>query len=296
METKIRHLLRTLIMLTSLSILYACSNEEEHQQLQTDNRFEEFLKIGEEMHNYMLDGAKTFVTEMSKTRAETNDSIDIYERLHASLLTQVDTCKKLTTPEKKIWKAYMCEHKELYHEEHIEAQVGNSLNYKPNGVITSPIAQQFQYALEQGIIDSYELSILNRLMIYVIENKKQNASIQQLYHEVLNLKELWYKHYYNNPDKGNYSAMILAIAIKSCEWWIQNKDSLPAANHPSKIAPWAAADIAGAVIGTGTYIYVTHSCGGTLSWKNGIYSVAVSATIASSGIVAKTAKWIMTIF
>lgn len=283
-------------------ISWSCSSQEPNHSVSQINSIEKYDVWGE-IHNEMLSGIKEgFRNNMTRSLSE-NDSL-LYAKLHTSLLSQVDSTESLIQEEKIEWKTYMNSHKNLYVEDFLATKVGTIQAYDDSGLADSEISQQFNYALENRIITKREKKILDDIMICIIKNKNYHLPVSKLYYDLLKIKGDWNHNYAGRfTTDGEYSAIILSIALKSCEWWMDNLEVIDDTyitrgdeNGPARIAPWVAADIAGAVLGTGTYVLTTKLTEGQLSWKNGAVSVAVSATMASCGVVAKATGWIVKVF
>lgn len=281
------------------STIQSCSNQEEiHTSNQ--NSIEQYYILGE-IHNCLLDAVIESDGEW-QTRGgnEEYDTIN-YDLLHSELISKININENISDEDKALWISTMDESKSLYSETYVKGLVGGYSAYEENSIDKSFISEQIDSVFKLGIIDIKEKKLLKELMGYIIDNEHGLITTQILNSKICMLKQRWDSYYGSQSTfikEGEFSAQIIAVALKSTEWWMKNLNSEEASVDTIpilKIAPWVASDIAGAVIGAGTYVLDTHLCGGKLSWKNGAISVTSKAIIASCGVAAPLKKYILKI-
>lgn len=87
--------------------------------------------------------------------------------------------------------------------------------------------------------------------------------------------------------EGANIGVTLAISKSSSEWWASHPE---ASNSSTKIAPWVAADVAGAIVGAAQSILV-QKCTGSTNAKALLVDTLCSAVLTSTCATAKVMKF-----
>ncbi len=169
-------------------------------------------------------------------------------------------------------------------------------------------------SLNQRIIDNYEFSSLVEIKKLVDDNGKgMNKTSEILEQLIIKKNQFDAKKYPTSNNAGHVLAITLAISIKSMEWWIEHEDFMTyqgtseeyflVKNGPNGdiefkknssvvVAPWVAADVAGAVVGAAGGAISSYAGTGSVNWTSVGVSAVFGAVTGSTGVVGRLAKLI----
>ncbi len=134
----------------------------------------------------------------------------------------------------------------------------------------------------KNMISDFGVDLLKKLTNTLTKNYNKQITDASLKKEVEAMILLFDdRSYSKDSEEGKMIATVFAISIASIEWWEKNPNIL---SDDSKVAPWVAADLAGALVGGVTGAIVS----GKLNGK----SVLAGAVSGSTGAVGKVAKLI----
>jgi hypothetical protein len=164
-----------------------------------------------------------------------------------------------------------------------------------------------------GLIDSANMQIFQTL-VSLAKNSADEESSSQLESELIALANNWLT--VNEGKTGNGKELtgnIIAVGLKSCEWWNQNPDAAIVFKQlrdkdkeifsgPFKtynfsedeviVFPWLA-DLAGVVVGGALYTIVQ---GPNFSWEHLGQAALGGAVSSSGGLVNKVIRWFKNLF
>lgn len=134
----------------------------------------------------------------------------------------------------------------------------------------------------KNMISDFGVDLLKKLTNTLTKNYNKQITDASLKKEVEAMILLFDdRSYSKDSEEGKMIATVFAISIASIEWWEKKPNIL---SDDSKVAPWVAADLAGALVGGVTGAIVS----GKLNGK----SVLAGAVSGSTGAVGKVAKLI----
>lgn len=140
----------------------------------------------------------------------------------------------------------------------------------------------------QGLINDFEYNSLKTLIYHSYEAKAGQLAISDLETNVQNIKNAWLDA---DPEREMvFLASVVYVSEYSIDWW-QDNPTQGDTTYSTELAPWAAADIAGGIIGAGHQVIVS----GEVSWNTGKAAV-LGAAATSAGATLRLAKWIGGLF
>jgi hypothetical protein len=148
---------------------------------------------------------------------------------------------------------------------------------------------------ESGVIGGFSYDLLMKLSNDTMRNFEGSLSNGKLKSNIFGYIQEFDRHGYpSNSGEGGMVGAILAISIASLEWWDQHPEITEPVGSENKafMAPWVAADVAGAVVGGVSGAVIERSFTGEVNWQSVGAGALVGAATTSTGIVGRFGHWI----
>ncbi len=290
MKTKLTF---SVLLVLGVTAFMSCEKEESNVA-KTKIQVSDFSKWGE-IHNAFLTNVKNNFDAGKSINNNVFEKIDIINDFNKKFASELD----LPAKEKQLILQGLREHKSLIVTEQLTALCFGQKNIKSSNNDEENIFELIENLAESHQINDNSLSILISLSTDLKANYEGLLSDAQL---KTNIKYLITKFddigYQPGSGEGEMLATILAISIASIEWWEENPDAFGGnlkSTNEITIAPWAAADIVGAVWGGVTGAIGSYAGSGEVNWTSVGVGALSGAVSGSTGSVGKIAKWLSNI-
>ncbi|NOU61854.1 hypothetical protein [Marinifilum caeruleilacunae] len=269
-----------LLLLLGLGVgfIYSCSKNED-----TTNTNEETLKVSNyskigDIHNQFLTNVKNNF-EAIDNGEDVDEKIDFINNFNKKFVSTLE----ISSTDKTTLIGELNKHKELVVESNVKKVSFGNVGLKSGDPESENLLDLIERLKSDNQINSDSYRILSDLYYNLKLNYNRELSDYDL---KLNVEKLITE--FNNvgydaiSQEGHMLATVLAISISSLEWWEENPD----AYGNTKVAPWVAADIGGAIYG-GIYGGIT---GG--SWESAGWGALGGAIAGSTGIAGRIGKYL----
>lgn len=277
------------LLLISILIGFAsCSQDEPIQNNQNlpFRTIDDSYGIWGKMHNDFLDQAlDNYHPNSAEKVIGDEEAHPNYDALNAA---QINYARSLNLPSDE--EEALCEALVEYKPYYEPDKCFN--DYFINKSSNTPVIQQkINYLYQSRMIDEFEYSLLTSLVTDVINIQNGVTNSNGFKILLYSYFQQWNQHFgYMENNQGQLSAYILSIADASYTWWSENNVT------GTRLAPWIAADAAGAIVGGAVNAAKQYITNRRISnWKKVGYNALASGVIASTGVVGKLTKWFIKI-
>lgn len=277
------------VLVAAVFVIVGCSNndelllvEEPQSQVLTIDLFKHY---GEIHNSFLINAYKNF--EAPRRNSSLNDAIEYISDFNISFVSKldIDDVEKLESIRLLQKYKHFVNTSAFYAEHFIVGSKSNSDK--------ALYFEMIDEAANIEAIDDFELQQVVRIGQLLQENHDGMISDEDLYNIIVQIKDQWEAMAYTvESNKGQMLGVILSISISSLEWWRENPEAAMGQN--TRIAPWAAADIAGAVIGAAGAA-VNGAVNGEVTAGGVATGALIGAVVGSTGVVNKLAEVISTI-
>ncbi len=268
----------SIILLMSFISCSKRSNQEE-----TKLKVSDFKKLGK-IHNDFLTNAKENFTILDNIKNE-QDKVNYINQFNKNFVSSLN----MNMYEKNLFITELENNKNLVKQSYLTSSVFgyNTLSRTDNN--EQNIFEIIDSLHQQGIICNQSFQLLNSLANDLKDNYKGNLSDNELKINIENLITEFNNIGFPTNSEGEMVGTVLAISIASIEWWEENPDAF---GSETRLAHWAAADIAGAAWGAVTGAIGSYAGSGEVNWAS-VGIGAVSGAIAgSTGAIGRIAAWL----
>lgn len=258
----------------------SCAKSDSRKQ-EDVQKFEAF-KIYGEVHNHLLSYAnEAFVA--TRSISSSNEGCDYLAELHNECIDKMD----LDENAKSVLKQGIADYKDWYITDNLYEIAITQTRNLTEGTFNEDLASLY----DAGLIDEFEYGKLLALCNASAANHRGELSLEEFQIIVDGFIKEWELQDYEG-NSGTMLAVSLAVAQSSLEWWIENHTS-----ETRALPAWAAADIAGALIGgisnAGYQLLVSDN---DFSWSGLGWATVSGAAVGSTGAVTKVGKWLSGLF
>jgi len=160
------------------------------------------------------------------------------------------------------------------------------------------MSELVQSLYQSTVITTEEKEILNDLISIINVSRNSGTSPNDLVIELERLVVMYDGlNFSKTSPKGDITGIVLAISLKSANYWALNQNVLLETGLTSnRVAPWVAADMAGALVGATVSAVREYASSGDVSLGNIGTGAVIGAVSSSTGLVGKVAKGITRFF
>ncbi len=275
-----RYVFQVAALLAAVLFVVSCSKEIKNSNEDSGKKlsFSAYKQYGD-LHNAFLSNALDHFSEDISLNLK-QDKIDYVARFQQGYVPSTG----LSANDQNQLSAELYEYRDLvvYPDLYNEAFVSRG-----SGVTLS---SEIDDLLANGVIDAFEHGKLKTLLSMARGNLDGTVSNTQLEDFVQRaLKDWENSNYTQNSATGQLLPIVLSISLSSIDWW---KTHPSADKYKTAALPaWAAADVAGGIVGAVSSGIVQYTITGDVNWKVVGGSAVAGAVVGSTGLVGRIAKW-----
>jgi hypothetical protein len=266
----------SLYILSLIFITIACSKKTE---LSKDSlKVQSYLNLGT-AHNEFLKNAKDNF-EVNASVTSTSDKIDYIYNFNSKYIDKLD----FTIQKKALMREQMNISKGLVKTSNLTSgSFYQSLS--EDSIDEGTIFEKLDTLRDFEVISDFAHTLLTNFANDLKANYESNLSDADLKLNLIQLIATYDNHGYpEDSGEGAIIGTIFAISLSSLEWWEENNDS-------TEVAPWVAADCAGALVSGVSTACIQYGFNGEVDWNIACTSALVGAVSASTGLVGRIARW-----
>jgi len=278
--------MKTLKFFPGLSIVFlmifiSCSKNSNQEEVKL--KVSDFEKMGK-IHNDFLTNVKDNFTIIKNIKNE-QDKINAINQFNKNFVSSLG----ISPYEKNLFLTEFDRNKNLVKQSYLTSAIFGYNTSTRSDNNEQNIFEIINNLHQQGVIGNQSFQLLNSLVNDLKNNYEGNLSDIELKINIENLITEFDNIGFSENSEGVMVGTVLGISIASIEWWEDNPDAF---GSETRLAPWIAADIAGAAWGAATGAIGSYAGTGEVNWTAVGVGAASGAIAGSTGAIGRIAGWL----
>ena len=267
------NVLKNSFLFMSLLLIVSCNKDSTNCDALN---FSELNQFGVLHNNYMAN-LEAFEAANFDDQLPIEDKIEIVIDFHQSYTNNLEDGN---IEDKILFNNYLVQYSPIMDHDHLydEMFVSQYFMDQPQNMFDS-----YQILKDNDLINQYELSLLREMHEKVKANRDGSLGAIELKDFISAKKLEWDNQNFTVCDNHGYvSGLVLSVAQNSIEYWLKYHSG----EIESRVAPWIAADVGGALIGAVSGAII----GGNYDAVAG--GIVAGAIVGSTGLAGRLGKWL----